>query len=70
MLYGITGASGTFLGAITQPLTGRVIDKAGYEIPFVAASMLYALAIVLLLSAGKIERMKRVIAPGDAMTSG
>jgi len=70
MLYGITGASGTFLGAITQPLVGRVIDKAGYEIPFVGASMFYALAIVLLLSAGKIERMKRVIASGHAMTSG
>ncbi len=70
MLYGITGAAGTMLGAITQPLVGRVIDKAGYEVPFVAASLLYALAIVLLLSAGKIERMQRVRAPKEAMARG
>ena len=70
MLYGITGAFGTLLGAITQPLAGLVIDKQGYEIPFLAASLLYALAIVLLLSAGRIETMQRVRPATEALASG
>jgi MFS transporter, ACS family, aldohexuronate transporter len=70
MLYGITGAVGTFLGAVTQPLAGRIIDQRGYEMPFLAASFLYLLAIALLLSAGKLERMRRIGPTREAMASG
>lgn len=59
MLYGITGAAGTLMGALTQPAVGRVVDRLGYEPAFVAAGSAYAVAIVLLLAAGRIERITR-----------
>jgi MFS transporter, ACS family, hexuronate transporter len=59
MLYGITGAAGTLMGALTQPAIGRVVDALGYEPAFVAAGSAYAAAIALLLAAGKIERIRR-----------
>jgi ACS family hexuronate transporter-like MFS transporter len=60
VLYGVTGAAGTLMGAVSQPLIGRVIDVHGYAPAFVAAGAVYVLAIVLLLSAGKIERIRRM----------
>ncbi|MEW5978414.1 MAG: MFS transporter [Acidobacteriota bacterium] len=66
VLYGITGAAGTFLGAVTQPLAGHAIDAVGYQIPFLGCSALYGLAIVLLLSSGKIERIRRAPARAEA----
>jgi ACS family hexuronate transporter-like MFS transporter len=60
LLYGITGAAGTLLGAISQPLIGRVVDLAGYAPAFVGVGAAYLVAIALLLSAGRIERMRRV----------
>jgi MFS transporter, ACS family, hexuronate transporter len=59
VLYGITGASGALLGAITQPMIGRVIDGYGYNPVFVGVGLLHFLALVLLLSAGKIEPIQR-----------
>jgi ACS family hexuronate transporter-like MFS transporter len=59
VLYGITGASGALVGAITQPMIGRMIDVSGYNPVFVAVGLLHFLAMVLLLSAGKIEPIKR-----------
>jgi ACS family hexuronate transporter-like MFS transporter len=59
MLYGITGAAGTLMGAISQPLIGRVVDVAGYAPPFVAAGVVYLFAIALLLAAGRIEPIRR-----------
>jgi ACS family hexuronate transporter-like MFS transporter len=63
MLYGITGAAGTLMGALTQPAVGRVVDSLGYEPAFVAAGSAYAGAIVLLLAAGRIERIRRGRSP-------
>jgi ACS family hexuronate transporter-like MFS transporter len=57
LLYGITGASGTLLGAITQPLIGRSVDRIGYEPVFQIVAVLYLAAMALLLGAGKIERI-------------
>ena len=59
MLYGITGAAGTAMGAISQPVIGRLVDLYGYMPAFVAAGAAYALGAVLLLSAGPIERIAR-----------
>ncbi len=59
VLYGITGAAGTLMGAISQPLIGRVVDRAGYAPAFVGTGAAYLLAITLLLSAGRIEPMRR-----------
>lgn len=59
VLYGITGAAGTLMGAITQPLVGHTVDVAGYTPAFVGAGAVYAAAIVLLLAAGRIEPIRR-----------
>jgi ACS family hexuronate transporter-like MFS transporter len=58
VLYGITGAAGTLMGAITQPLVGRAVDGVGYGPAFVGAGMTYLLALGLLLGAGKIETIQ------------
>jgi ACS family hexuronate transporter-like MFS transporter len=65
LLYGITGASGTLLGAITQPLIGRTVDRVGYEPVFQAVAVLYLAAMALLLAAGKIERIVAKGSPGQ-----
>lgn len=59
-LFGVTGAAGTLLAAISQPIVGRLVDIAGYEVPFVVGGVCYLLSIVLVLGAGKIERLRRV----------
>jgi len=59
VLYGITGAAGTMLGAVAQLAIGPVVDSCGYQPVFVAAGLAYTLAAVLLFSAGKIEPIIR-----------
>jgi ACS family hexuronate transporter-like MFS transporter len=58
MLYGITGASGTLLGALTQPLIGYIVDLTGYAPAFLYAGGAYFAAITLALTAGRIERIR------------
>jgi ACS family hexuronate transporter-like MFS transporter len=57
MLYGITGAVGTGMGALTQPVIGRVVDTLGYSPGFAGCGMLFLLASALLLAAGRIEKL-------------
>lgn len=59
ILYGITGAAGTVLGAISQPVLGNLIDRLGYMPAFVYAGAAYAVAIALLAAAGRIEKIRR-----------
>ena len=59
VLYGITGAAGTLLGAAAQLAIGRVIDSFGYKPAFVWAGGMALLAAALLLAAGSIERIRR-----------
>jgi MFS transporter, ACS family, hexuronate transporter len=65
VLYGITGAAGTLLGAVSQPVIGAVVDRAGYGPAFVAAGLAYAVGAVLVIAAGKIERIRRDPSPLD-----
>lgn len=58
LLYGITGAAGTLLGGISQPLIGGLIDAAGYPPVFLGTGVAYIIAAVLLLSSGKIEQIR------------
>ncbi len=64
VLYGTTGAVGTLMGALTQTCIGRAIDTIGYAPVFVVVGLAYLLAIVLLLAAGRIERLRRSALPG------
>jgi sugar phosphate permease len=59
VLYGITGAAGTLLGAAAQLAIGRVNDTFGYKPAFVWAGGMALLAAALLLAAGPIERIRR-----------
>ena len=63
VLYGITGSAGTLLGAVSQPIIGAVVDRAGYEPAFVAAGLAYVVAATLVIAAGKIERIRRKATP-------
>jgi ACS family hexuronate transporter-like MFS transporter len=57
-LYGLTGAAGTLLAALTQPLVGRAVDLVGYGPPFAGTAVAYLLALTMLLCAGKVERIR------------
>jgi len=59
VLYGITGAAGTLLGAAAQLAIGPVIDSFGYKPAFVWAGGMAVLAAIFLLAAGTIERIRR-----------
>lgn len=63
VLYGITGAAGTLMGALGQLVIGPVVDVAGYQFVFVGAGVIYILGAVFLLAAGKIEPI-RLLPPG------
>lgn len=58
VLYGITGASGTLLGALTQPLIGYLVDVTGYAPAFLYAGAAYWAAMALALAAGRIEPVR------------
>jgi ACS family hexuronate transporter-like MFS transporter len=55
VLYGITGAAGNGLGALAQPLIGRVVDSFGYAPAFYGTGLLYIAAMGFVLAAGRIE---------------
>jgi ACS family hexuronate transporter-like MFS transporter len=55
VLYGITGAAGALMGALTQLIIGPVVDALGYQSVFVGAGLAYVLAAFLMFAAGKIE---------------
>jgi MFS family permease len=59
ILYGMTGAAGTFISAAAQLVIGHVIDVHGYKPAFVGAGGLYVLAAGLLISAGVLEPIQR-----------
>ena len=59
VLYGITGAAGTMLGAVVQLVIGPIVDTHGYMLVFLGAGMAYAMAACLLFAAGKIEPIAR-----------
>jgi len=56
-LYGLTGAVGTLMAAVTQPLVGRAVDVAGYGPAFLGTAVAYVLALLMLFSAGRIEEI-------------
>lgn len=57
-LYGITGAVGTLIGALTQPLVGLAVDNVGYGPAFTGTAVAYLLALGMLISAGRIEQFQ------------
>lgn len=58
VLYGITGACGTLMGALGQLVIGPVVDSTGYNPVFVGAGLMYVAAAMLLLAAGRIEPIR------------
>jgi ACS family hexuronate transporter-like MFS transporter len=59
-LYGITGATGTLIGAAAQLVIGPVIDLHGYKPAFVWVGGMYLLAMVLLSCAGPLQPVRAV----------
>jgi len=59
ILYGMTGAAGTFIGAASQLVIGPIIDRHGYQPAFVWVAGMYVLAAGLLVSAGVLEPIRR-----------
>jgi ACS family hexuronate transporter-like MFS transporter len=59
ILYGMTGAAGTFIGAAAQLVIGPIIDFHGYKPAFVWVAGMYVLAAGLLISAGVLEPIRR-----------
>ena len=58
VLYGITGAAGTLMGALSQVVIGPVVDSIGYNPVFVGAGLMYATAGALVAGAGRIEPIR------------
>jgi len=58
VLYGMTGAAGTFIGAASQLVLGPIIDLHGYKPAFVWVAGMYVLAAGLLVSAGVLEPIR------------
>ena len=58
VLYGMTGAAGTLMGALTQLAIGPIVDAAGYRPVFVGAGLIYVAAALLLTAAGRIEEIR------------
>jgi ACS family hexuronate transporter-like MFS transporter len=57
ILYGMTGAAGTLVGAAAQLVIGPLIDRHGYKPAFVWVGGMYVLAMVFLNSAGTLRPM-------------
>jgi len=58
VLYGMTGAAGTLMGAAAQLVIGPIVDAAGYRSVFVGAGLIYVAAAFLLVAAGRIEEIR------------
>ncbi len=58
VLYGITGAAGTLMGALAQVVIGPVVDTVGYDPVFVGAGLIYVVAGALIMAAGRIEQIR------------
>jgi ACS family hexuronate transporter-like MFS transporter len=63
VLYGMTGAAGTLMGAAAQLVIGPIVDAAGYQSVFVGAGLIYVAAAFLLVAAGRIEEIRPVARP-------
>ncbi len=59
ILYGMTGAAGTFIGAASQLVLGPIIDLHGYKPAFAWVAGMYVLAAGLLVGAGALEPIRR-----------
>jgi ACS family hexuronate transporter-like MFS transporter len=59
ILYGMTGAAGTLIGAAAQLVIGPIVDLHGYKPAFVWVAGMYVLAASLLVSAGVLEPIRR-----------
>jgi len=46
VLYGITGSTGTLMGALAQLATGPVVDAVRYRPVLLGARLMYAMASV------------------------
>jgi hypothetical protein len=51
----MTGAAGTLMGAVAQLVIGPVVDRAGYQSVFIGAGLIYIIAALLLVLAGRIQ---------------
>jgi MFS transporter, ACS family, hexuronate transporter len=58
VLYGITGAAGTLMGALAQLAIGPIVDATGYRSVFIGAGLIYLAAAVLILAAGRVEEIR------------
>jgi MFS transporter, ACS family, hexuronate transporter len=67
VLYGMTGAAGTLMGAVAQLAIGPIVDAAGYRSVFVGAGLIYVAAACLILTAGRIERIRPPATPASAV---
>lgn len=61
VLYGLTGAFGTFMGVLAQFGIGRLVDAVGYGPVFAGSALAFATSAILVLAAGKIERIRRSV---------
>jgi len=59
VLYGVTGAAGTFMGAVAQLGIGSIVDAVGYRPIFAGVGLLYAMAAALVIGAGRLDRIRR-----------
>jgi ACS family hexuronate transporter-like MFS transporter len=57
-LYGVTGAAGTLMAVLTQPLVGYTVDFVGYGPAFVGTAVIYLLALGMLHGAGTINHIQ------------
>jgi MFS transporter, ACS family, hexuronate transporter len=62
ILYGMTGAAGTLVGAAAQLVIGPLIDLHGYKPAFVWVGGMYVLAAVFLSCAGTLQPMWQEVA--------
>jgi ACS family hexuronate transporter-like MFS transporter len=51
LLFGLSGASGTFASALSQPAIGAIIDRFGYPPIFVACSVTMLLGVIAVVTA-------------------